>query len=428
MILRRADGKERIVMGYKPSTPKKGVKKYSTTRFSDKQLPSKVDLRPKMTTIEYQGQTNSCVANAVAGAYEYLALQHLDEPYDVSRLFIYYNARLVSSDEIEDSGSYIQDAIESLKEYGACSEETWQFDEDYVNEEPSEEAYEEAANFLLESVELVPVELHAWKHALAEGNPIIFGISLYASFDKHKKRGFVPMPTKNESERGSHAGHAMLCVGYSDKDKVFIVRNSWGEDWGENGYCYIPYDYLINKKYNDGDCWIIKQLDNFEIDEETWAEDDEYDTILEDLETEISNLTDEEYEDLLDAMGEYPLEFRITLIMLYAAYTDEEFTDEEYEEIAAYLETTLETVSTSDWDYEEMMNLAYEEMENEELVYESIDLLGEYLSNEVLAKIVNDIFEVIAVDDLADEEADFLNELMEHWQIDPKTVGDFEEE
>src|SRR5207245_2212967 len=149
----------------KYAPPKMGSKRYAAGRFKEEDLPPKVDLRSYMTEIEDQGLTNSCVANAVAGAYEYLVKRHLiDDSYDVSRLFIYYNSRALEGGENEDEGSIIADAIECLREYGACSEETWPFDEDYVNDEPSEEAYEEAAGFLVEDTELIPVDLHAWKH------------------------------------------------------------------------------------------------------------------------------------------------------------------------------------------------------------------------------------------------------------------------
>lgn len=112
---------------------------------------------------------------------------------------------------------------------GACSENTWPYEIDKYSEQPPEEAYEEAANFVVEDMQLVPVSLDAWKQALAEGHPIIFGLSLFNSFDAQRKPGLVPAPTPSEVSRESHSGHAMLCVGYSDPDKVFIVRNSWGK-------------------------------------------------------------------------------------------------------------------------------------------------------------------------------------------------------
>jgi C1A family cysteine protease len=429
MIIKRPDGKEFRAMGYKAAAPRPGIQQYASSRLGQTRLPAKVDLRSYMTSIENQGNTNSCVANAVAGAYEYLVKRHLgEEAYDVSRLFIYYNARYLGQIE-EDEGCIIQDAIEGLKQYGACSEETWSFEEEIVNEEPHEEAYDEAAQFVVESVKQVPLDLQAWKSALAEGNPIVFGIALYKSFDNHRKKGLVPMPSDTEAGRESHGGHAMLCVGYSDHDQVFIVRNSWGEDWGDQGYCYIPYDYLINPKFNDGDSWIIQRLDNFELAEETW--EDDYDTIMQDLAEDLDQMSQEEYEEMIEAMGDYPVEFRIGLIMMYGAYTDGEFTDEEYEAIGGYLDDTIARVSTCDLDAQAILEACYEEMENEELVYESVDLLGEYLLPETLAKIVNDLQEIIGVDGLAEDEESFVYDLVEAWQIEEEeeeTEGDYEEE
>ena len=188
----RADGSQRSVKGYKFAKPKEGTKQYSENRYQEADLPHKVDLRQHLTAVESQGNTSSCTANAVAGAYEYLAKMHTEEDYDVSRMFIYYNARYLGADgkeAIGDSGSYIEKAIDGLKQYGACSETTYPFDEDRVNDEPDENAYSEAGQFLIEDAALVPTKLSAWKHSLAEGYPIIFGINLYKSFDKHRKKG-----------------------------------------------------------------------------------------------------------------------------------------------------------------------------------------------------------------------------------------------
>lgn len=417
-FIRRADGSERKITGYKIGSQAIDAKNYDTDRLGSRPLPKKVDLRNYMTEIEVQEETNSCVANAVAGAYEYLLKRHLGEDYyDVSRLYVYYNARYLEEeeDEVEDEGCYIRLAIESLKEYGICSEDTWPFDEDRVNEEPSEDAYEEGESFLVEDVEYIPTDLNTWKTCLAEGNPIIFGIMLYNSFDQQRKKGLVPFPSKKEQSRESHAGHAMLCVGYSDPDQVFIVRNSWGSDWGDNGYCYIPYRYILNEKYNFGDSWIIRRLENFEIDESTWEDDDE--TVLTDYETELDEMSDEDYEEMLDDMGDYPLEYRIALLFLYAADTDDEISDDEYESIAEYMEDVLDQLGI-DMSANKILRNAMRNIDDEELLDESISLLGEYLSEAMLATIINDLEEVISEDELSDDEENFIDYLIEEWEID----------
>ena len=203
-----ADGSTRSVKGYKASKPKAGTSTYNHKGAGISKLPAKVDLRQHMTPVEDQGETNSCTANAAAGAFEYLFKRHNGVKKDVSRLYIYYNGRYMAEpDNIEDEGACISDIVDGLKEYGACMEKTWNFDPDYVNDEPEAEAYEEGGSFVVGHARLVEVELDAWKTALAAGNPIIFGLNLYNSFDKQRKPGLVTSPSKSEESRGSHAGH-----------------------------------------------------------------------------------------------------------------------------------------------------------------------------------------------------------------------------
>ncbi len=258
--------------GYKFAKPNPKAKAYSSKLKSDK-LPPAVDLRPFMTKVEDQGQTNSCTANAVVGAYEYLFKRFKKQNYDISRMFVYYNARVKGGGDIEDEGSVIQYAMECLKKAGACSEATWKFKKEIVNKKPHKESYAEGKKFLVDEIMSVPVKLKAWKKTLADGYPIVFGTTLYKSFDKAAENGgVVPMPSPKEAGRKSHGGHAMLCVGYSDEDKVFVVRNSWGESWGEEGYCYIPYNYLMNEKWT-GDCWIIKKNAKMPAVKKSWVKE-----------------------------------------------------------------------------------------------------------------------------------------------------------
>ena len=423
-IISRPDGAERRVSGYRYAAPRPDAKQYASQGRVPR-LPPKVDLRPYMTPVENQGGSNSCVANAVAGAYEYLVKRHRgDDAYDVSRLFIYYNARARSGSAHEDEGSIVADAIDSLREQGACSEQTWPYDESIVNEEPAPEAYEEAGQFLVEDMQHVPTSLDAWRAALAEGYPIIFGMSLFGSFDKHRKPGLVPMPTPRESARDSHGGHAMLCVGYSDPDQLFIVRNSWGPDWGDQGYCYIPYGYLMNDKFNGGDSWIIRQLENVDVDAGTWGDDT---ALVGELDTELAKMGEEEFGAMLDAMGDVALEYRLGLIFLHAANADGEITEEEIDEIAGYLGQTYEALGSSH-DPAKVLRNCLRSLEDERLLHESVELFGAHLPNTALASIVSSLQEVIGVDGLAEEEEGFLYELVEAWQIDEAAHAEEEAE
>ena len=264
---------------------------YGTGRFEESDLPSQVDLRPFMSAVENQASANSCTANAVVGGYEYI-MNRVEKSVDFSRLFVYYNARVAGleyfgGEEIKDQGSSISLALATLQDHGVCYEETWPYkvrdngQVKNINNEPSEDAYEQAQNiierpkFQWEAPEQVPIDLYTMKHCLAEGYPFIFGLRLFSSFDQAGAKGRVPMPDLSSDEgRESHGNHAMLCVGYKDSAQMFIVRNSWGEDWGDGGYCYIPYDYMTNEELCF-DVWKIKGTTDFDLAEEIWSDEDE---------------------------------------------------------------------------------------------------------------------------------------------------------
>ena len=414
-ILQR-DGLERLVSGYQHSAPPADAKVFSSQSTSASRLPAKVDLRRWLTAVEDQQQSNSCTANAVAGAYEYLLKRHHSESaYDISRLFVYYNARrLADPNNISDQGSSIQLAIESLKRDGACAEDTWPFNLQQVNAEPSGDAYEEAGNFLVEEAELVPTNLNLWRHAIASGHPIIFGIKLFQSFDQLRK-GVVPDPTGQDAGRDSHGNHAMLCVGFSDPDRVFIVRNSWGTTWGEQGYCYIPYSYMMNEECNLGDSWIVRQVQSPEPDETTWSDDEE--TILESVEGFLADISDEDYNALTQRMGRYPLEVRLALLFLEVAGADDNISSDEVNLISDQLEPVLSTLGST-ISARELINNSKRLMGQANLVEGTVELFADSFSLEVLAGIVNQLLDISDADEEAsEEESNLIEQIVGRWQV-----------
>ena len=147
-----------------------------------------------------------------SGAYEYLTKKHDHANIDVSRLFIYYNARVQQnkSASIADSGASMTDTIEALEEYGACLESIWPYDLAKVNMRPNDEAYQAAKSHRITQALKINIDLHEMKSSIAQGFPFVFGLRLFTSFDKAAKSGVVPMPSTDDRSRQSDGRYARL--------------------------------------------------------------------------------------------------------------------------------------------------------------------------------------------------------------------------
>lgn len=218
------------------------------------ELPKNVDLRNKCPTIYNQGNIGSCTANALCFLYDY---GDNTEKYKYSRLFLYYNERVLDNDVSDDAGSTITQGINALSKYGVCEEKNWPYTDDSkkFKQKPPAVCYIDGLKHKVVSAEPIKQTLTNLKTCLANGNPFACGIQIYSSFESDlvAQTGIVPMPVKNDDYMG---GHAIACVGYDDNKKMFIMRNSWGVGWGEKGYFYLPYAYLTDDNLA-GDFWKI---------------------------------------------------------------------------------------------------------------------------------------------------------------------------
>lgn len=263
--------------GYIVMAPKPGAAQYSPSiavKFG--KLPARVDLRPLLSPVEDQGEAQTSVAHAVAAAYEYWIQKATKKPQHISRSFIHYNARWRAGAAESDTGTAIQLALEGLQRFGACPETAWPSHPGLLNQRPGAGAYRDAASYRVHDMAQVPLKVESWKQALAEGKPVIFGLVVFDTFAACAATGgVVAMPAPEDVPQSAHAVLALCATGYNDAEKVFIVRNAWGEGFGDKGYCYIPYDYLMNPKFNDGDAWIFVPKVPSQPPRETWSETQE---------------------------------------------------------------------------------------------------------------------------------------------------------
>lgn len=211
-----------------------------------------VDLREGCSPISNQGMSNACVGFAsVDGLAEYLARKN-GHPQDFAPRFIWNLARKNDHTLDQNIGTWPHTALKLMDNIGLVQETDFPFptaqeqsDETVfmkmVAEVPSNDLIEKAKkNRLITGYKSV-ASVSAMKKSVADGMPVVFAIAVFNSISETKADGVIPMPRENEEMVG---GHAILCVGYNDAKRQFIVRNSWGSDWGDHGYGYLPYDYV----------------------------------------------------------------------------------------------------------------------------------------------------------------------------------------
>lgn len=222
-------------------------------------LPPHVDLRAQFPPPYDQGRLGSCTANAIAGALQFLeGKEGAVVPEMPSRLFIYYNERALEGTISSDSGAQIRDGIKTVVADGFCSESEWPYDISTFAERPSPPCYQSARKERVSQYLRLPRATVPLLACLASGYPIVFGFSVYESFESATtaSTGVANLPLPGESLLG---GHAVLAVGYDLASSRFMVRNSWGSAWGMAGYFTLPFDYLLQPGLA-ADYWTIRQV------------------------------------------------------------------------------------------------------------------------------------------------------------------------
>jgi C1A family cysteine protease len=244
--------------GWKPDHPDHRDLLFKRKLKEVQALPPLVDLRPQMPPVFDQGDLGSCTANSSLALAWYLAIKEGHPSVEPSRLFQYYNTRALEGTTRYDSGASIRDSIKSLAKWGFASETAWPYNIAKFKVKPPAAAYNEAKKEIVKQYHSVPQDAGQIKAALALGLPVDFGFTVYKSFESDgvAKTGIVPMPEPHEQILG---GHAVLIVGYDDEKQMFIVRNSWGVEWGDKGYFYMPYAYVLNRRLAS-DFWVVNAV------------------------------------------------------------------------------------------------------------------------------------------------------------------------
>lgn len=241
--------------GWLPDIPDQRDFLYAAVAPRLAQLPRKVDLRSKCSPVEDQGPLGSCTANALIGAVEFLEKKDNVSFVDLSRLFVYYNERVIEGTVDQDSGAFLRDGIKSLAKQGVCPEKQWPYRIASFKKKPTRNCYTAARKHRISSYRRINL-VDEMRTCLADGFPFVFGFTVYESFESRAvaKSGVVNMPEPWEAVKG---GHAVMAVGYDDAAQRFTARNSWGRDWGMKGYFTIPFEYLGSRDLAD-DFWTIR--------------------------------------------------------------------------------------------------------------------------------------------------------------------------
>lgn len=222
------------------------------------QLPTAMDLTHNCPPVRDQGQLGSCTAFAISGALMYDQLMQGEVLDPLSELFIYYNERLIEHDVYGDYGASIKDGVKSVNKTGACTEALWPYDIAKFANTPSADCYQDAKLHSSLVYMRVLQNIQQMKGCIASEYPFIAGITVYESFESQSvtSTGIIPMPQYGEKVLG---GHAILIVGYDDSKQTFTFQNSWSENWGDHGYGYLPYAYLVDQSLAS-DFWTIRKV------------------------------------------------------------------------------------------------------------------------------------------------------------------------
>lgn len=200
------------------------------------------------SVVEDQGDLGSCEANAITNAYE-LQVRFLypDKFVELSRLFVYYNSRMLDNSELVDVGAYLRDGMKAVQEYGICSELLWPYNIKKFAVKPTDECYVDGLTRTITSYQSLTT-IDEVLSAVNDNKPVVIGLTVYDSFNQVSKSNPVISGPKT-TDLNTGGGHAMTIVGYNIPRQQLLVKNSFGKNWGDNGYAWLPFDYAESQGF-----------------------------------------------------------------------------------------------------------------------------------------------------------------------------------
>lgn len=239
--------------GAKPDTydHRDHKKTYSQAEIPSKRHHPNVDLSRFVDHIYDQKSLGSCTANALCAAYGLDLVkqsQLLSGGYyyfDPSRLFLYYNTREREGHVKYDSGASIRQTVKTMNCKGVCKESDWPYNVAKFKTKPPQSCYDAATGNNLCKYERLKQDIDQFRACLKDNCPFFFGFRVYQSFHGNRN-GEMPMPTTLERRSEAIGNHAVVAVGYNDSTNRIKILNSWGKDWGDKGYFYMPYRFITD--------------------------------------------------------------------------------------------------------------------------------------------------------------------------------------
>ena len=244
--------------GTHPDVPDHRDHAYQAPRHVRRSLPRAVDLRPLCPPVEDQRPLNACSAHAIGAAIWFDEMRQGHEAPAPSRLFLYWVERAKEHTVGTNAPVSLRDGYKAAAKNGVCRESLWPWRPERFARKPTAACFREATRRRAVSYHRVPRDISHLRGCLAEGFPFTFGISVHESFESREVRetGRAPMPKRGEKTLG---GHAVLAVGYDERRRRFLIRNSWGRRWGDAGYFTLPFDYLLHESLS-WDFWTVRRV------------------------------------------------------------------------------------------------------------------------------------------------------------------------